>query len=304
MSYTNKTTNLELPQYIGTDIPSILTDTNQTYAKIDSAYGEINNSVTEAVQVADQAKSLASAAQSQAQAASNEITALTSRVKTVETTLESTEEIAATAKSTAESAQSTANDATSTANTATSKAATAQSTANAAQSTANTANNLANTTNAKVDALKEGRSGVVASVRGFNFVKESKSYNAYGSPIRLWYTIQDEPGYGEYSVGLIISKLTISTSNLLSVNVSGVDIYPLMGFSGNVFNTYADEATQVAACELLDNSTHTINKTLPCYLWYNSEDNTTYIGVSLLSASYNNYIVQSTLPVEAQVNAG
>lgn len=37
MSYTNKTTHYEFPQYVGTDIPSILTDLNETYEAIDEA---------------------------------------------------------------------------------------------------------------------------------------------------------------------------------------------------------------------------------------------------------------------------
>ena len=37
MSYTNKTLHYELPQYIGTDIPSILTDLNDSYQAIDEA---------------------------------------------------------------------------------------------------------------------------------------------------------------------------------------------------------------------------------------------------------------------------
>lgn len=37
MSYTNKTLHYELPQYVGTDIPSILTDLNESYEAIDEA---------------------------------------------------------------------------------------------------------------------------------------------------------------------------------------------------------------------------------------------------------------------------
>lgn len=37
MSFTNKTLHYELPQYIGTDIPSILTDLNDAYEAIDEA---------------------------------------------------------------------------------------------------------------------------------------------------------------------------------------------------------------------------------------------------------------------------
>ena len=37
MSYTNKTLHYELPQYVGTDSPSILTDLNDAYEDIDEA---------------------------------------------------------------------------------------------------------------------------------------------------------------------------------------------------------------------------------------------------------------------------
>ncbi len=275
MSYTNKTTNLELPQYIGTDIPSILTDTNQTYAKIDTAYGEINNSVTEAVQVADQAKSLASAAQSQAQAASNEITALTSRVKTVETTLESTEEIAATAKSTAESAQSTANDATSAANTATSKAATAQSTANAAQSTANTANNLANSTAARVNNLKDGGSGLVASLEAYEH-----NHNVTGNDGRIMYSIENDR-----VTGMFLGHYQITTSSMASVKVADTDIYPLFYVEKNLFNLSETNTFICGFMNLYNNSTHAFSKYLPLYAFYS--DSRTYFGVTDLSASDN-----------------
>lgn len=52
MSYTNKTTHYELPQYIGTDIPSILTDLNDSYQAIDEAiYAVASKQSTDEAQV-------------------------------------------------------------------------------------------------------------------------------------------------------------------------------------------------------------------------------------------------------------
>lgn len=52
MSYTNKTLHYELPQYIGTDIPSILTDLNDSYQAIDEAiYAVASKQSTDEAQV-------------------------------------------------------------------------------------------------------------------------------------------------------------------------------------------------------------------------------------------------------------
>ena len=52
MSYTNITTHYELPQYVGTDIPSILTDLNDSYEAIDEAiYAVASRQSTDEAQV-------------------------------------------------------------------------------------------------------------------------------------------------------------------------------------------------------------------------------------------------------------
>ena len=50
MSYTNSTSHYQLPQYIGTDIPSILTDVNNAYQKIDTEIYNVAQSAAGATQ--------------------------------------------------------------------------------------------------------------------------------------------------------------------------------------------------------------------------------------------------------------
>lgn len=106
MGSTNKTTNLHLPQWIGTDKPTFLGDMNDAFLRIDNGYGEIDGNATSAVSQAGQAVSKATDALEKAE----------------------------TAQSTAETAQSTANSANTT-------AGSALQTANTAQGVAQTANN-------------------------------------------------------------------------------------------------------------------------------------------------------------------
>lgn len=90
MGSTNKTTNLQLPQWIGTDKPTFLGDMNDAFLKIDNGYSEIQDSATTAESQSGQAVSKATEALSKAD----------------------------TAQQTAETAQNTANTASQTANTA------------------------------------------------------------------------------------------------------------------------------------------------------------------------------------------
>lgn len=106
MGSTNKTTNLQLPQWIGTDKPTFLGDLNDAFLKIDNGYGTIDGNATTAVAQAGQAVADANKALEKAE----------------------------TAQSTAETAQQTANSANST-------AGSALQTANSAQGTAQTASN-------------------------------------------------------------------------------------------------------------------------------------------------------------------
>lgn len=55
MGSTNKTTNLQLPQWIGTDKPTFLGDMNDAFLKIDNGYGTISGDASTAIAQAGQA---------------------------------------------------------------------------------------------------------------------------------------------------------------------------------------------------------------------------------------------------------
>lgn len=130
MSATNETPNYQLPQYIGSDVPSYLGDFNSAMLKIDTAIKGVDNKATSAE------SSVATANSNATQALENSETAQTT---------------AETAQATATSAQSTANSANTTAGTAKSTADTALETAQSALQTANTANAIANKTNTDIE---------------------------------------------------------------------------------------------------------------------------------------------------------
>lgn len=97
MGSTNKTTNLQLPQWIGTDKPTFLGDLNDAFLKIDNGYGTIDGNVTTAVAQAGQAVSKATDALEKAE--------------TAQSTAETAQQTANSANSTAGSALQTANSA-------------------------------------------------------------------------------------------------------------------------------------------------------------------------------------------------
>ena len=109
MASTNKTTNYELSQYIGTDKPTYLSDYNGDMYKIDAQMKVNADNVATAISSASTATSTANSANSTAQSALS---------------------TANTASSTATSASTTATNAQTTANSALSTATTAQTTAN------------------------------------------------------------------------------------------------------------------------------------------------------------------------------
>ena len=111
MGYTNTTAHYNLPQYVSTDVPSILGDVNDAYSAIDSAIYAAAEDATDAKSDAASAVSAVSAAQADATQALAD---------------------AASAQSTADSAVSAAGTAQSTANTAVSNASVAQTSADAA----------------------------------------------------------------------------------------------------------------------------------------------------------------------------
>lgn len=120
MASTNKTTNYELSQYVGTDKPTYLSDYNGDMFKIDA-------------QMKTNADNIATAVSSASTAISTANSAL----------------------STAQSAETTANSASSTASSASTTAGNAQSTANSALGTATSAQTTANSVQTGLNALVE-----------------------------------------------------------------------------------------------------------------------------------------------------
>lgn len=101
MGHTNETTNLHLPQFIGSDKPTWLGDINGAFQSIDSAYATIEASASGAVSTANNAASVAQSAATEAASATS--------------TAQSAATDAASALSTANNAAETANNAQSTA---------------------------------------------------------------------------------------------------------------------------------------------------------------------------------------------
>lgn len=120
MASTNKTTNYELSQYIGTDKPTYLSDYNGDMYKIDAQMKVNADNVATAISSASTATSTAN-----------------------------------TANSTANSALSTAQSASSTATSASTTASNAQTTANSALSTATTAQSTANQVASDLNAFEQ-----------------------------------------------------------------------------------------------------------------------------------------------------
>lgn len=118
MSSTNKTTNYQLSQYIGTDKPTYLGDYNSDMGKIDTA-------IKNAADAASTAASKAGSAQSKAEQASQDVASMNENVSDIsgdveelKGTVQNLNTQVGTASSTAQSALSTANQANTNANNA------------------------------------------------------------------------------------------------------------------------------------------------------------------------------------------
>lgn len=83
MGATNKTPNLELPQFIGTDKPSWLGDFNGAMTAIDTGYGKQSGDISAAASAAQTAKTTADAAQEASAANTTSIQQLTSEMSDV-----------------------------------------------------------------------------------------------------------------------------------------------------------------------------------------------------------------------------
>lgn len=146
MSYTNKTPNYNLPQYVADDKPTYLGDFNKAMLDIDTNMKAIDNKATSSVATANTANATATEAletATDAQANVSNAQTLATEAKQLATTANTTANTAntnaSTANTKAENALSTANTASSNANQAKTNAQTALNTANNAQASANDA---------------------------------------------------------------------------------------------------------------------------------------------------------------------
>lgn len=85
MSATNKTTNLELPVYIGSDKPTYLGDWNSTMEKIDNFSGRTSTAITEVENVAQGAVEAVGHMQSEVTEVSSTLDLLNGRISALET---------------------------------------------------------------------------------------------------------------------------------------------------------------------------------------------------------------------------
>lgn len=151
MSFTNKTPNYELPQYVAEDKPTYLGDFNEAMGKIDTNMKNIDNKAISSVTTAENANSTAEEALSTANSAQSAVSQATTTANQAKETAENAQTTATNAQSDASTAITTANQANTTAGTANTNANTAKSTAESANSTATTAKNTADTINTNVN---------------------------------------------------------------------------------------------------------------------------------------------------------
>ena len=142
MASTNKTTNYNLSQYIGTDKPTYLEDYNSDMRTIDSQMKTNADNVATAISASETASTNASTALSTANTANTNASTALSTANTASTT-------ATNANTNATTAVNTANTANGTANTASTNASTALTKANAVESSLNTFENKFNFTDIK-----------------------------------------------------------------------------------------------------------------------------------------------------------
>lgn len=102
MSYTNKTPNFDLPQWIGTDKPTFLGDFNSAFSAIDTAMKNNEDAAAAAVGTANAASATATSANTNANTALN-------TANTAKTSADAATTAAASATTTANAAQTTAN---------------------------------------------------------------------------------------------------------------------------------------------------------------------------------------------------
>lgn len=109
MSSTNKTTNYDLSQYIGTDKPTYLGDYNSDMNKIDAQMKKNGDAVASAMSTAGTANNNATQAKSQAETALKTATQAQNTAETAQNTASTASQNATTALNTASAANNKAN---------------------------------------------------------------------------------------------------------------------------------------------------------------------------------------------------
>lgn len=104
MSSTNKTTNYQLSQYIGTDKPTYLGDYNTDMGKIDTAIKSASDAASTASSAAGSAQSVASEAKELAESANSDIEGINETLSSHDSRINTAQTAANTAQSTASSA--------------------------------------------------------------------------------------------------------------------------------------------------------------------------------------------------------
>ena len=111
MGHTNETTNLHLPQFIGSDKPTWLGDINGAFQSIDSAYATIETSASGAVSTANNAATVAQTASDAAASAQTAASGAATNAAAAVSTANNAAETANNAQSTAVLAKNEADEA-------------------------------------------------------------------------------------------------------------------------------------------------------------------------------------------------
>lgn len=178
MSYTNKTPNYELPQYVADDKPTYLGDMNKAYLDIDTALKNISDKAIASETLSENANTTSATALSTAQTAS-------SVAQSAQTKADSATTVAQNAQSDATTANTTANEAKTLSQTANTNSQTAITNSETAVSTSNTANTNSQQALSLIeelqailqgDVLFEDTTGNEGGSQSFNLTKSIEGY--------------------------------------------------------------------------------------------------------------------------------
>lgn len=161
MASTNKTANLELSQFIGSDKPDWLTDYNTDMLNIDNSYGEVSANAEVAARNAQIASDNAAAAISKADDAVSQISGVVDTVTRAEEVADRAEGVANDALTIANNTAALAQDAVGYANDALAKAASAKEQSESALASAATAVATANEAKGIAETAADDVAGAV-----------------------------------------------------------------------------------------------------------------------------------------------